>query len=112
MSKKIMFSDDQKDDIRQKYLVDKKTISEISQYYKVSETPIKSLFHELNISARKASEISRKYSINQHYFDSVDSFDRAYFLGLLMADGYNNEKRGCVTLILLKHYGYSGIKNY
>ena len=42
MSKKIMFSDDQKDDIRQKYLVDKKTISEISQYYKVSETPIKS----------------------------------------------------------------------
>lgn len=34
----------------------------------------------------------RKYNVNQNYFENIDSKDKAYFLGLLYADGYvNNE---------------------
>ena len=38
----------------------------------------------------------RKYTLNENYFDTLDSEDKAYFLGYLMADGYNNESRGAI----------------
>lgn len=31
----------------------------------------------------------RKYNLNENYFNKIDSEDKAYFLGLLFADGYN-----------------------
>jgi hypothetical protein len=31
----------------------------------------------------------RKYTLNENYFDSIDTEDKAYFLGLLNADGCN-----------------------
>lgn len=40
----------------------------------------------------------RKYTFNQHYFDIIDTQEKAYILGFLYADGYNNEKEGCVKL--------------
>lgn len=33
----------------------------------------------------------RKYSINENYFDVVDSHEKAYILGFIYADGYNRE---------------------
>ena len=33
--------------------------------------------------------IWRKHNFNEHYFDFIDSEDKAYFLGLLYADGWN-----------------------
>lgn len=42
----------------------------------------------------------RKYSVNENYFDKIDSEEKAYFLGFLYADGYVHEKRGCVTISL------------
>ena len=35
----------------------------------------------------------RTYSVNENYFDKIDSEDKAYFLGLLYADGYNYTAR-------------------
>jgi len=35
---------------------------------------------------------NRKDLFNQNYFETIDTFDKAYFLGLLMADGYVNHK--------------------
>lgn len=34
-----------------------------------------------------------KYSLNQNYFEKIDSEDKAYFLGFMYADGYNQENR-------------------
>ena len=28
-----------------------------------------------------------KYSVNDNYFENIDSEDKAYFLGFMMADG-------------------------
>ena len=33
--------------------------------------------------------MARTYSVNEDYFNKIDSEDKAYFLGLLYADGYN-----------------------
>ena len=30
---------------------------------------------------------ARKYKVNENYFDIIDTEDKAYFLGLLFADG-------------------------
>lgn len=34
----------------------------------------------------------KKYSLNEKYFEKIDSQDKAYFLGFLYADGYNFNK--------------------
>lgn len=44
--------------------------------------------------------MSKYYTFDENYFDSIDTENKAYILGLLFADGYNNEKRGVVTLSL------------
>jgi len=40
----------------------------------------------------------RKYTLNENYFDAIDTSDKAYFLGFLMADGYNDENRGVIEV--------------
>lgn len=41
-----------------------------------------------------------KYSYNEHYFDTVDTEDKAYFLGLLFADGCNRPIASLITISL------------
>lgn len=46
-------------------------------------------------------EVDRfKYHFNEHYFDQIDSQDKAYILGLLWADGHNRVDKGGVILEL------------
>ena len=48
----------------------------------------------------KISKSCKKYKLNEHVFDNIDTEDKAYWLGFLMADGYNHENKGCVALRL------------
>ena len=49
---------------------------------------------------KSRSEARREYELDQTFFDVIDTEERAYFLGLLYADGYNNEQRGEIHLSL------------
>src|SRR5258706_2989612 len=42
----------------------------------------------------------RKYPINESFFEKIDSEEKAYFLGLLFADGTNSIKKTEVKLAL------------
>ena len=42
-----------------------------------------------DIKMRQYSENNRRYSRNQHYFDVIDTPNKAYVLGMLYADGNN-----------------------
>ena len=42
----------------------------------------------------------RKYPFNQQFLDSVDTQEKAYFLGLMYSDGHNNTKSGVVSITL------------
>ena len=41
--------------------------------------------------------MERKYKLNCNYFDTIDTQEKAYILGILAADGYNNNKDGEVV---------------
>jgi len=43
---------------------------------------------------------SKQYTLNENYFEKIDSKDKAYFLGLLYADGYNHKYQHCVEISL------------
>lgn len=64
------------------------------------------LLRNNNVHIRKPTEIKHKYSFNRNYFNKIDSPDKAYFLGLLYADGYVHEKTKKVTLSLQEEDGY------
>lgn len=57
--------------------------------------------NNINIMERFSDgKLKKKYSFNENYFDSIDTIDKAYFLGLFAADGYNNVKKRRVVLQL------------
>jgi hypothetical protein len=52
---------------------------------------------------RKQTEVSsnvKKYSLDETFFDVINTEEKAYYLGLLYADGYNNTKTYGVALTL------------
>jgi intein/homing endonuclease len=49
---------------------------------------------------RTLEESHRLKFINEHIFDIIDEQDKAYWLGFLYADAYNNETKGLINLCL------------
>lgn len=49
---------------------------------------------------KSVSQAKRKYSLNEDYFDEIDTPNKAYILGFLYADGYNNRINNTVVLSL------------
>lgn len=89
-------TDLQKIEVVKEYTVNKKNATEIARKYGVSSTSISSILEVRGIPKR----IHRKYEFNENYFDVIDTEDKAYFLGVLYADGCNSEERGAVILVL------------
>jgi hypothetical protein len=54
----------------------------------------------LEFNRKYMSVKSRKYSLDESYFQRIDNHEKAYFLGLMYADGYVQEKRNFVSLAL------------
>lgn len=100
MSKKILFSTEQLVQIKKEYSDNLKSMSEIAKIFSVSISKIKTTLKHLGVSSRNPSHCQIKYSINEKFFDIIDNEEKAYFLGFLYADGYNNTKTNNVVLNL------------
>ena len=72
----------------------------------VSETGIRDILKKRGITLRTYSEVNQKYKRNSHYFDQIDNENKAYYLGLLFADGNNFSKHNAITLSLQEEDGY------
>lgn len=53
--------------------------------------PIYNVLRRNNIERRSTFEFSRKYEVDETYWEKIDSHEKAYFLGLMMADGAIND---------------------
>jgi intein/homing endonuclease len=77
------------------YLNKKYSIAKLASLYKVSRDCISLRLKKNNIKTL----ICRKYkNIDEHYFDNIDSEEKAYFLGLLFADGCNHRDKITIDL--------------
>lgn len=68
------------------------SILNTSLIYKISTWKIQQLLSKYNVSPLKNKDLRKLYSCDSSYFDKIDTKDKSYFLGLLYADGWNNEK--------------------
>lgn len=77
------------------------TCADLGREYGVKAQTINLMLSKNGIKIRNdKSDTIRKYKLNQSYFDIIDTEEKAYFLGLLYADGYNDEKRNRLFISL------------
>ena len=74
--------------------------NQLSKYFQISQVAINNLLRRNGYAAKSASELKRKYPIVEDFFDKINTEEKAYFLGFLYADGYNNTDRNSVNLSL------------
>lgn len=61
-----------------------KQVKEINKIFKLTKRAMNNLFKEFNISSRRKN----RYTLNEYFFDIIDSELKAYLLGYLFADGF------------------------
>ena len=75
------------------------SISKISKKYHFAEKTISETLKENNICIRNYGEHTKKYTLNEHYFDVIDTQEKAYIIGLLMADGCIYDNKISISLV-------------
>lgn len=72
-----------------------KLLQDVAKEFNITRATVSKLLK------KNGCEVDRfKYHFNEHYFDHIDSQDKAYILGLLWADGHNRVDKGGVILEL------------
>jgi len=89
----------EKEEIVKKYLLGE-SAKDISLQYGITGSSVGSMLKRRNIKTRSQKEIQRKYDADDNFFDFVDSEEKAYILGFLYADGYNNTDLNYIEITL------------
>lgn len=98
--KKIIFTNEQIEEIITLYTINKFSMKAIGEKYGVSKTVINRILMENNISKKQDNHI---YQCNYDYFENIDSDEKAYWLGFLAADGCNYRRETNATILLNIH---------
>lgn len=65
---------------------------QIGRMYHLSDKSVAEIFRNNNVYIKTYSEINQIYTLNENYFDAIDTHNKAYLLGWLWSDGHNSEK--------------------
>lgn len=93
------FSNEEKENIVKLYLDGNSTVA-IGKIYNFNHHSIAAVLDEYNIDRRDASHCHRIYSVNENYFDNINTQNKAYFLGFLFADGNNCIQKTTIRISL------------
>lgn len=85
------------------YVDDNKSALTIQKELKLSQKEVFKILTKHNVK-RTVKQKTPTFDIN--YFQNIDTGEKAYFLGLLLADGNVNEKRKSVRIGLQEQDGY------
>lgn len=104
--KKFKISDEE---IKRMYL-DGASLNDIAKVAQDTKglMPLRAKLHELGIDTAKnmkryrykISNSCHTYKLNESVFEVIDTEEKAYWLGFLLADGYNHETKTCVAIRL------------
>lgn len=86
-------TDEIKKQIIDLYMYEKESIRNISKKTGCNRKAISKLLSNNNIEIRTQRETSRKFTCNESYFEEVNSPEKAYWIGFLLADGFIESKR-------------------
>lgn len=75
-----------RNEIAKKYVEGKSTIK-LGKEYKCSASTCSNILKEKNINRRNKYEAHRKYNIDETFFETINTEEKAYWLGFLSADG-------------------------
>jgi len=102
MPSKIILSDEERQKILNLYNIEKKSVRSISKLFNYSYTVIYRVIKESGVPIRGNGFTARKYEYDIHFFDVIDTEEKAYWLGFMYADGYvtirGNTMQMCLTL--------------
>ncbi len=65
------------------------SLTKIGQQLGIHRKALTRLFKKNQVESRKGFSYARKYNLEEHYFDIIDTEDKAYMLGFIYADGNN-----------------------
>lgn len=100
MAKQNRLTLEQKEELFKMYSTYEYTYKELAEHFNKSVSSIACLLNRKGLKGKRQNNHYRKYSINQNYFNCIDTEDKAYFLGLLCADGCNHTNNTKVSLWL------------
>lgn len=90
-------SNEDKEKICRLYLDGNSTV-QIAKLFACNNKTIASILADYNILRTGVGK--RKYSLNEHFFDVIDTEEKAYVLGLLYADGSNGKSKSTISISL------------
>ena len=99
MKKRKILSCKEIDEIILKYL-EGFSSGDLSNEYSVTPQCIIDNLKRRNINRRNVSDCHKKYTINEIYFEKIDTEDKSYFLGFMFADGYNDTDKSVASITL------------
>lgn len=76
-----------KEKLKEMYIDKNKSIYQIAKKYGISGESVCRLLNKKGIKIRDASHRMQKYKINENFFENINSEEKAYWLGFLVADG-------------------------
>lgn len=94
----IVFSEEQEKQIIDMYTNQNISTVKIGKYFGVNHHRIAKALDKYNIPRTGVGQ--RKYLLNEHYFDVIDTPNKAYILGFFYADGCNFPKKSTVSMSL------------
>ena len=76
------------------------TCASLADKYGVTHNTIKSRLIEAGVEIRDTGEAQRVHFFNDRYFETIDSADKAYWLGYLFADGNVSSRMNDVSIAI------------
>lgn len=97
----MRLTEQQKLQIIEKYKNGNCTCSGLAREYSCDPSTINAMLRKNNVKINNNwSQLMRKYTLDESYFNKIDTEEKAYFLGLLYADGHNSLKTRTVRISL------------
>ena len=95
---KKIFTLEELKDIKESYVKGESSVS-IGKRYGTSHKPILRELHDMGVNVDQKKTV-RKYYLDEHYFDNIDTPNKAYVLGFLHSDGSNFPNKSTISLSL------------
>lgn len=95
---KVIFNVKELEDIKKSYINGESSVK-IGKRYNVGHKVILRVLHEMNVDVDQ-KRLVRKYSIDESFFDNIDTPNKAYIVGFLHSDGSNNLNKSTISISL------------